>query len=100
MRALKIHTGNGIKEDTMVPGINYTECRIAQFRDGELRIEAERQRRATFAAPVPAGRVSVMETVHRRIGALMEQTSQLLQSVRTQDAMDRAAAPGTPAVSK
>jgi hypothetical protein len=99
IRAPKIHTGNDIKEDSMVPGITDTECRIAQFRYRELRVEAERQRRATFTAPVPAGRVSVMETIHRRIGALMEQASQLLQSVRTQEAMDHDAAPGTPAVS-
>jgi hypothetical protein len=31
-RALEIDVGAGSKEDTMVPGISDTECRIAQIR--------------------------------------------------------------------
>jgi len=38
--------------------------------------------------------------MQRRIGALMEQASKRLQLVRTQEATERAAAPGTLAVSK
>jgi hypothetical protein len=97
---MEIDERDGAKGDTMVPGITDTECRIAQFRARELRVEAERQRRAAYAAPVPSGGVRVMETMHRRFGALMEQASQLLQSVSAQEAMDHAAAPGTPAMSK
>ena len=84
----------------MVPGITDTECRIEEFRYRELHAEAERQRLAALAARVPAGRGGVMETMQRRIGALMEQASHLLQGVRTQEATERAAAPGTLAVSK
>jgi len=84
----------------MVPGITDTDCRIAEFRCRELHAEAEGQRRAAYAAPVAAGRVRVMETMQRRIGALMEQASQLLQGVRTQEATEQAAANGTLAVSK
>ena len=84
----------------MVPGITDTECRIAEFRYRELHAEAQRQRRAALAAPADAGRVGVLETMQRRIGALMEQATQLLQGVRIQEATERAAAPGTLAVSK
>jgi hypothetical protein len=94
-RALEIDVGDGSKEDTMVPGITDTECRIAEFRYRELHAEADRQRRAASAAPVPAGRVRVVETIQRHIGAVMEQFSHLLQGVRTQEATDPAAAPGT-----
>ena len=82
----------------MVPGITDTECRIAEFRYRELHAEADRQRRAASAAPVPVGRVRVMETFQRHIDAVMVQFSHLLQGVRTQEAMDPAAAPGTLAV--
>jgi hypothetical protein len=94
-RAPEIDVGDGSKEDIMVPGITDTECRIAEFRYRELHAEADRQRRAASAAPVPAGRVRVMETIQRHIGAVMEQFSHLLQGVRTQEATDPAAAPGT-----
>ena len=82
----------------MVPGITETECRIAEFRYRELHAEVDRQRRAASAAPVPASRLRVMETIQRHIGAVMEQFSHLLQGVRTQEATDPAAAPGTLAV--
>jgi hypothetical protein len=91
---------NGSKEDTMVPGITETECRIAQLRFRELHAEAERQRRAANSAPSTASRASVTETMQRHIGALMEHASQLLQGVRAQEATEQAAAPGTLAVSK
>ncbi len=81
----------------MVPGITETECRIAQSRYRQLHAEADRQRRAASAAPVPAGRVRVTETIQRRIGAVMVQFSRL-QGMRTQQATDPAAAPGTLAV--
>ena len=82
----------------MVPGITDTECRIKQARYRELHAEAERQRRAASAAPVPASRARGMETIQRHIGAVMEQFSHLLQGVRTQEATDPAAAPGPLAV--
>ncbi len=82
----------------MVPGITETECRIAEFRYRELHAEVDRQRRAASAAPIPAGRVRVMETIQRHIGAVLEQCSHLRQGVRTQQATDPAAAPGTLAV--
>ena len=84
----------------MVPGITDTDCRIAQFRYREVQAEAERQRLADLAVRVPPDRVGVMETMQRYIGALMEQASKRLQLVRTQEATERAAAPGTLAVSK
>ena len=79
----------------MVPGITETECRIKQARYHELHAEAERQRLAASATSVPAGRARVMETIQRRIGTVMEQFSHLRQGVRTQQATDPAAAPGT-----
>ena len=87
-------------KDTMVLGITDTECRIATFHYWELHAEAERQSLAAQAAPVTAGRARVMETMQRRIGAVMEQVSQLFQGVRTQEATDQAAAPRMVAVSK
>ena len=82
----------------MVPGITETECRIAEFRYRELQAEVDRQRGAASAAPVPASRARVMETIQRPIGAVMEPFSRLLQGVRTQEATDPAAAPGPLAV--
>ncbi len=82
----------------MVPGITETECRIAEFRYRERLAEVDRQRRAASAAPVPAGRVCVMETIQRRIGAVMAHFSHLLRRVRTHEAADPAAAPGPLAV--
>ncbi len=79
----------------MVPGITETECRIKQAR---YRAEAERQRLAASAVPVPAGRARVMETIQGPIGALREQFSHLRQGVRTREATDPAAAPGPLAV--
>jgi hypothetical protein len=82
----------------MVPGITETECRIAEFRYRDLHAEADRQRRAAAAVPVPDSRVRVMETIQRHIGTVMEPFSHLLQGVRTQQATDPAAAPGSLAV--
>jgi hypothetical protein len=100
MRAPQVHTGKGIKEDTMVPGITDTDCRIAQFRYREVQAEAERQRLADLAVRVPPDRVGVMETMQRHVGALTEQVSQFLQGVRTPEATEHAAAPGTLAMGK
>jgi hypothetical protein len=83
----------------MVPGITDTECRIAQLRYRELHAGAERQRLAATAC-AQNDRGGVTETLQRRIATLMEQASQRLQLVRTQEAMDQAVAPGTLAVSK
>jgi hypothetical protein len=91
---------DGSKENTMVPGITETECRIAQLRYRELHAEAARQNRAANAAPTTASRVTVTETMQRHVGALMEHASRLLQGVRAQEATEQAAAPGTLAVSK
>ena len=83
----------------MVPGITDTECRLKQLRYRELHAEAERQRlAATVCAQNDRGRVT--ETLQRRIATLMEQASQLLSGVRTQEATEQAAAPRTLAVSK
>lgn len=84
----------------MVPGITDTECRIAQSRYRALHAEAERQRRAAHAAPVSTGRVGIMETIQRHIGALMGRSSRILTSVRTPETTEHAAAPGALAVSK
>jgi hypothetical protein len=97
-RATEIDVGDGSKEDTMVPGITETECRIAEFRYRELHAEVDRQRRAASGAAVPASGARVMETIQRHIGAVMEQFSHLRQGVRTQEATDPAAAPGPLAV--
>jgi hypothetical protein len=92
--------GRTKREDIMVPGITDTECRIAQIRYRELHAEAERQRRAAHAAPVAAGRVGVVETMHRHIGALMERSCRILTSARTPETTEHATAPGALAVSK
>jgi hypothetical protein len=84
----------------MVPGITDTECRIKQLRYRELHAEAERQRRAALAAPIPSNWVGLMDTLQRRIGALIEQAIRLLPGVHTQEATEQVAAPGTLAVSK
>ena len=100
IEAVAIEMIDGSKEDTMVPGITETECRIAQFRYQELHAVAERQRRAAHAAPVFAGRVGVMETMHRHVGALMARASRILTGVRTQETTEYAGAPSALAVSK
>jgi hypothetical protein len=87
------------KEDIMVPGITDTECRIQQLRYRELHAEAERQRLAATAC-AENDRAGVTETLQRRIATHMEQASQRLQLVRTQEATDQAVAPSTLAVSK
>jgi hypothetical protein len=84
----------------MVPGITDTECRLKQLHYRELHAEAARQHLASLAVRVPPDRVGVMETMQRRIGALILRASKRLQLVRTQEATERAAAPGTLAVSK
>jgi hypothetical protein len=91
---------DGSKEDIMVPGITDTECRIKQLRYRELHVEAARQRRAAQAAPVHAGRVGIMETVQRHIGALMERAIRVLTGVGRQETTERAVAHGALAVSK
>jgi hypothetical protein len=66
----------------MVPGITDTECRIAEFRYGDLRAYAERQRIAAQAsAPEPdrPGRVAI---VHSHLNALVRRMSQCLQGIR------------------
>jgi hypothetical protein len=83
----------------MVPGITDTECRIKQLRYRELHAEVERQRLAATAC-AQNDRGGVTETLQRRIATLMEQASQLLSGVRTEEATEQAAAPGTLAVSK
>ena len=75
---MEIDGGDDSKEDTMVPGITETECRIAEFRYRELHAEVDRQRRAASAAPVPASRARGMETIQRHIGAVMEPYRHLL----------------------
>lgn len=82
----------------MVPGITDTECRIAEFRYRELQAEADRQRRAASAAPIPVSRVRVMETIGCRIGAVMAQVRHRLPGVPTQGVTDPVAAPGPLAV--
>jgi hypothetical protein len=98
-RALEITRIAGSKEDPMVPGITDTECRIAEFRYRELHAEADRQRLAATAC-AQNDRGGVTETLQRRIGALIEQAIHLLQGEHTPEATERAAAPGTLAVSK
>ena len=82
----------------MVPGITETECRMAEFRYRELHAEVDRQRRAASGAAVPASGDGGMETIQRHIGTVMEPFNHLLQGVRTQQATDPAAAPGSLAV--
>ena len=79
----------------MIPGITNTECRIAEFRYGELLAEGDRQRRAASSVSVPAARFRVMETIQRYIGAGLEQVGHLLRTVRTQETTNASAAPGT-----
>jgi hypothetical protein len=83
------------KEDTMVPDITETACRITGLRYQELLAEADWQRRA---ASVPAGRVRAIETVQHHMGAAMVQVRHLLQGVRTQESTDPTVAPGPLAV--
>jgi hypothetical protein len=91
---------DGSKEDTMVPGITETECRIAQSRYRELQAEAARHRRSTQVAPIHTGRVGLIETLHGNIGALVEHASGILKVVPTQEGTDHAAASGALAVGK
>ena len=84
----------------MYPGLSEADCHVAQVRYQELHATAKGQRRAASAALVPSGRVGVMETMQRRISALVEPGSQLLQRVRTQKTRDHTAAPGTLALSE
>jgi len=84
----------------MHPGLSEADCRVAEFRYRELHAKAERQRRSASAAPVCAGRVSVMETMQGHVGALMERASHLLQDGRRRERTEHAAAPGTLALSK
>jgi hypothetical protein len=95
---MAIDGGDGAKEDTMVPGITDTECRIAEFRYREQHAEADRQRRSASAAPGLAGQGRVIETIQVRIGAVMRAFSYLLQGVRTHEATGPATAPGPVAV--
>jgi hypothetical protein len=98
-RALEIARIAGSKEDTMVPGITDTECRLKQLHYRELHAEAARQRLAATAC-AQNDRGGVTETVQRLVGALIEQAIHLLQGEHTPEATERAAAPGTLAVSK
>ena len=80
----------------MVPGITDTECRIAEFRYQELLAEGHRQRRvAVTAAPPPASRVRITETIQRYIGRGIERVSRLHQTVRVHEPTNASAASGT-----
>ena len=83
----------------MVPGITDTECRIKQLHYRELHAAAERQRQAGTAR-AQNDRGGVVEMLQNRTTALMEQVSQLLQGMRTQEATEQAAAPGALALSE
>jgi hypothetical protein len=98
-RALEIELINGSKEDTVVPGITDTECRIKQLRYRELHVEAERQRLAATAC-AQKDRGGVTETLQSRIAMLMERRRHFLHRLRSADARDHAIASGTLAVSK
>jgi hypothetical protein len=98
-RALQIARIAGAKEDTMVPGITDTECRIKQLRYRELHVEAERQRLAATAC-TQNDRSGVTETVQRRLAMLMGRHRHVLHRLRAADARDQAMAPGMLAVSK
>ena len=84
----------------MVPGITDTECRIKQLRYRELHAETARQRQSAQIAPIDAGRVGLVETMHRNISALVEHASGILKVVPTREGTEHAAAPGALAVSK
>ena len=84
----------------MLPGLSDADCRVAELRYRELLAETERHRRAADAAPASTGWVGVMDTMQRHVGALMEQASHLLQRVRTPEATEHAATPGTLALSE
>lgn len=94
-RVVAIDAGTDAKEDIMVPGITETACRITGLRDQALLAEADRQRQAAFASPVPAGRVRVMATIGCHIGAITEQIRHLLAGSRTHDVMDPVPVPRT-----
>ncbi len=95
---MAIDRGDGAKEDTMVPGITDTECRMAEFRYRELLAEVDRQRRVDSVAPGLAGRVDLMASIQHCVGAIREQVRHLLAGVRTHEAADPAGAHGTVAM--
>jgi hypothetical protein len=97
--ALEIARIDGSKEDTMVPGITDTECRVKQLRYRELHVEAERQRLAATAC-AQNDRSGVTETLQIRVAMLMERRRHFLHRLRAADARDHAMAPGMLAVSK
>jgi hypothetical protein len=90
---------DGSKENTMVPGITETECRINQLRNRELYAEAERQRLADTAC-AQNDRGGVAESLQNRIAIHMERSRHFLHRLRAEAARDHATAPGTLAVSK
>jgi hypothetical protein len=100
LRALEIEMSRSVKEDTMVPGITDTECRIAEIRYRELHVEAERQRRSAPALLGDASRERVMETVQRHIIVLSAHARHLLQTVRPGEGLDVNSAPGPLAISQ
>jgi hypothetical protein len=90
---------DGSKENTMVPGITDTECRMKQLRHRELHAEAERQRlAATACAQNDQG--GVAETLQNRIAIHMERSRHVLHRLRAEAARDHATAPSALAVSK
>jgi hypothetical protein len=68
---------DGSKENTMVPGITDTECRIKQSRYRELHAEAARQR-LTATACAQEVRGGIAETLQSRLASLMERSRHFL----------------------
>ena len=66
----------------MVPGITDTECRIAEFRYGDLLAFAERQRIAAQASAPESDRLGRVAVVPGQLNALVRRMCHSLHGIR------------------
>jgi hypothetical protein len=66
----------------MVPGISDTECRIAEFRYGDLRAYAERQRIVAQVSAPESDRLGRVAVVHGELNALVRRMCHSLHGIR------------------
>ena len=74
----------------MYPGLSEADCRVAEFRYQQMRVEGQHQQFVVGAHPVAAGTRSASTSLLQQVGALLVCAGQRLQGVQaaTRESLD------------
>ena len=74
----------------MYPGLSEADCRVAEFRYQQMRVEGQHQQFVAGARPSAAGTRSVSMSLRQQVGALLVCTGHRLQGVQavTRESLD------------